>query len=36
MMKFMGHGDQHEHHHAANAEEIQPPGVAPSHELAQK
>ena len=36
MMKFMGHGDQPEHHHAANTDQALLPGASRSPETAKK
>ncbi len=36
MMKFMGHGDQHEHHHTANADQALLPSASRSPETAEK
>ena len=36
MMKFMGHGDGHEHHHMTNVEGVLPPSGSRSPEVAEK
>ena len=36
MMKFMAHGDQHEHHQASNADQALLPGANRSPEVVEK